>query len=108
MFRKLTNFFAKPIEPQSLTDDASSLEGENTNHLLAGETISSSELLARHPPRIEHAKKRLLFDISLSRGLSGDVSVSRYDEIPLPEKYRPFIAETDIVTRKGYFSVLED
>jgi len=103
LFRNLTRLFAKPIASQSLTDDAASLELENTTHLLATETIAATELLDRHPPRIEHDKKQLLFDIALSRGLSGDLSVSRYNEIPLPNTYKPFAPDTEIVARKGYF-----
>ena len=103
MFRKLTSLFAKPVAPQSLTDDPASLERENTTHLLASETLSATDLLSRYPPRIEHAKKQLLFDIALSRGLSGDVSVARYSEIPLPNTYTPFVPDTEIIARKGYF-----
>ena len=72
-------------------------------NLLATKTIGTNELLARHPPRIEHAKKQLLFDIALSGGLTGDVSVSRYGEIPLPKTFTPFDPDTEIVARKGYF-----
>lgn len=103
MFRKLISLFASPVASQSLADDFTSLEHENTTHLLASETLQVTALLAGHPPRIEHAKKQLLFDLALSRGLSGEVSVSRYRELALPDTFQPFAPDTEIVARKGYF-----
>lgn len=103
MFRKLASLFSKPVATRSLTDDLVSLQRENSSQLLASETIAASDLFALHPPRIEHAKKRLLFDLALSRSLNDDLSVSRYSEMPIPTTYLPFSPDTKFVAQQGYF-----
>lgn len=103
LFRKLASLFFSRIVPQSLGDNLESLEREGESHLIASETMPAAELLERHPPRLEHTKKRLLFDIVMSVAQGGSVSVSRYTEIEIPETYQPFSPSTAIVARKGYF-----
>lgn len=103
MFRRLANLFARPITMLSLADDSATMAREQSAYLLASETLDVAELLSQHPPKIEHPKKRLLFDIALARGLSGLITVRRYKEIPLPITYRPYCPETEIVVCKGHF-----
>ena len=66
MFGKLARLFAKSVVPKMLHDDVGSLELEKGSYLRATQTMDAAELLALHPPQIEHAKKQLLFDIALS------------------------------------------
>ena len=103
MFGKLANLFYKPNPARPRLLDLTTLARDRKTYLLASQTLSAPRLLKLHPPRIEYAKKQLLFDISLSRGLSGDASVLRYQEIPLPSTYQPYEEDTPIVARKGYF-----
>lgn len=105
MFRQLANLFSSRIAPTSLADDLESLKREREDHRIGSQTIPAAELLRRHPPQPEHAKKQLLFDTVLEgdMGLSGPVSASRYREIQVPANYQPFDTNTEVVARKGYF-----
>lgn len=103
MLRKLAGLLSGSPKPQTLTADVATLEHESAAFLIASETVAASELLKQHPPRTEHAKKRLLFELATSHTGSGSCTVSRYRQIPAPDTYRPFEPGTEITARKGYF-----
>ncbi len=86
-----------------LAADLTEIRRQQIAHLLASQTVDAGDLLTRHPPQVSHAKKQLLFNAALSSGLLGHVTISRYSEIPLPEVYRPYAPDTEIVARKGHF-----
>lgn len=103
MLRSLLNLFGQSPAPIPLTDDVKRLEHELSRYRIATEKLSAAELLGMFPPRIEHAKKQLLFDLALAGHPDADVTVERYEEIPLPETFCPYSPQTTVKANKGYF-----
>jgi hypothetical protein len=107
VFRFFANLF-KGTKAAPIEDDLAAIQRQQTIHLLARETIEAGELFSRYPPQVSHAKKQLLFDVGLARGLHGSLTISRYGEVPLPNVYLPYTPTTEIVGRKGYFKYSAD
>lgn len=108
MFSFLTNLFHSRTKERTLVDDRANIERQQKNYLVGSETLNAAELLSQFPPRIEHEKKQLLFDIALARGLNGELTVCRYHEIPLPTAYQPYVPKTEVAAKKGYFRYATD
>lgn len=107
MFRQLFDLFGRKTAPPVL-QDVTAIKSDHDLRLLASHEIASRELISRYPPRVEHAKKRLLFDFALRREVAGSITVYRYDEIPLPETFEAIYPETEIDAKRGFFSYDDD
>lgn len=102
MFRKLLNLFGRlPIPSMSM--DLTAIKREHDQRLLVVDEMETRELVSRYPPRVEHAKKRFLFELALNREVQGALNIYRYGEIPLPEIFTPLLPETEIAATHGFF-----
>lgn len=88
---------------QSLTDQRAHLEAERARYQLASATLEASDLLRDYPPKVEHAKKKLLFDIALKNHPKATVTVERYAKIMVPEVFTPYSPTMQVTAAKGYF-----
>ena len=91
----------------SFADQRERLETERSNHRLASESLDAIELLRTYPPKPEHAKKKLLFDIALVDHPNATVTIDRYEEIGLPEVFVPYSPSTKVTATKGYFQYVD-
>lgn len=107
MFRQLLKLFGRKSNPR-MVHDVMLLKQEHDQRLLASEELVTKDLVARCPPRVEHAKKRLVFDFALDREFSGSMAVYRYGEIPLPEVFAAISPETTITSKRGFFRYNDD
>ena len=103
MLRSILNLFGPSTASVSLADDRERIERELSTHRIASATIGANEVLSTHPPKIEHAKKQLLFDMALAKHPDVDVTVERFEEIPLPEVFQSYSPLTEVTAKRGYF-----
>lgn len=103
MLRQILSLFRQHTSTLTLTEDVPAIERQYATHLLASETVDAEAVVAQHPPEIEHAKKRVLFDLALAHQPTGSTGVRRFSEIPLPTVFRQYSSETKVVAKKGYF-----
>jgi hypothetical protein len=68
-------------------------------------TFELSGLMADHPPQLQHAHKKLVYNVACPPGTSycGKVSFSRWQAIELPETFHPATDRTELVERADYF-----
>ncbi len=107
MFRQLLDLFGRNIA-HPVVQDVITIKSEHDLRLLATHEIPSRDLISRYPPRIEHAKKRLLFEFALGREVSGSTIVYRYGETSLPETFDAIYPETEISATRGFFNYSHD
>ena len=109
MLRQILNLFrlGQTTATVRLADQLSTMEREQDTYLLASETIDAADVLVAHPPRVEHVKKKFLFDLALTPPSTGSVTVCRYSEIPFPRVFQPLTPETEVVAKKGYMNYID-
>lgn len=106
MFQLLARLFRQPVESLRLADEIETLEREQSSYELAAETIDARDVISEFPPRVEHPKKKLVFDLALAHRPQGPLVIRRYREVPLPTTYRPYLPNTEVQAKKGYFRYL--
>lgn len=107
LLKWIQKFLGQPPLSVPIADQRERLETERSNHRLASETLNANDILRTYPPRLEHAKKKLLFDIALVDHPNATVTVDRYEEIGLPELFLPYSPSTKVTATKGYFQYEE-
>lgn len=104
MLNWIVNLFGPSSPPPIvLADQTEQLSQERSTFQVASETFDGAKLLRNYPPKIDHPKKRLLFDFALASHPNASVTVDRYREIPLPERFLPYSPSTTVKAVKGFF-----